>query len=103
MEESNNAEEQVDGTTLEGGNIKKSKPVSFKPSKFKKQVNEKQEDENVLLNVWKFKYKLPGKRQRLIVGSIVLGLNLLLVILVAIYFYNPAFQDFIYNVGRDIG
>ena len=46
------------------------------------------------------KYRLPGKRQRVIIGSIVVGLNALLVISVAVYFYSPAFRDFIYNFGR---
>ena len=46
------------------------------------------------------KYKVPGKRQRVIIGSIVIGLNVLLVISVLVYFYNPAFQEFVYNFGR---
>ena len=46
------------------------------------------------------KYKVPGKRQRIIIGSIVIGLNVLLVISVLVYFYSPSFQDFIYNFGR---
>ena len=48
------------------------------------------------------KYKLPGKRQRIIVASVVLGLNILLVLAVILYFKNPDFQDFIYHVGRDV-
>ena len=48
------------------------------------------------------KYKLPGKKQRIIVASLVLGLNILLVIAVILYFNNPGFQDFIYHVGRDV-
>tara|TARA_B100000700_G_C14733265_1_gene709417 strand:- start:391 stop:702 length:312 start_codon:yes stop_codon:yes gene_type:complete len=47
------------------------------------------------------KYTLPGKRQRVILGSLVVGLNLILVIAVIAYFYIPSFQDFIYNVGRN--
>ncbi len=59
-------------------------------------------NEEVLLKLpGGFKYKLPGKRQRVLVGSIVVGLNLLLVIAVVVYFYNPSFQQFIYNVGRN--
>ena len=46
------------------------------------------------------KYKVPGKRQRVIIGSIVIGLNVLLVISVLVYFYNPSFQEFVYNFGR---
>ena len=47
-----------------------------------------------------FKYQLPGKRQRLILGSLVIGLNLILVLAVIIYFYSPKFQTFVYNFGR---
>ena len=58
-------------------------------------------DPDVLLELpGGFKYKAPGKSQRVIIGSIVIGLNVLLVISVVVYFYSPAFQDFIYNVGR---
>tara|TARA_Y100001968_G_scaffold292816_2_gene298362 strand:- start:51499 stop:51735 length:237 start_codon:yes stop_codon:yes gene_type:complete len=59
------------------------------------------DDQDVLLNLPAgLKYKMPGKRQRLVVGSLVIGLNLLLVISVILYFYNPAFQEFIFNFGR---
>ena len=47
-----------------------------------------------------FKYRLPGKRQRMAVGLIVVGLNILLVMAVLAYFYIPGFQEFIYTVGR---
>ena len=58
-------------------------------------------DPDVLVNLPAgLKYKVPGKRQRVLIGSIVIGLNLILVISVVVYFYNPAFQDFIYNFGR---
>ena len=48
----------------------------------------------------KFTYTLPGKKQINIFGSIVLGLNLVLVLLVILYFNNQEFHDFIFNVGR---
>ena len=58
-------------------------------------------DQDVLLKLPAgLKYKVPGKRQRIIIGSIVIGLNVLLIVAVAIYFYSPAFQDFIYNFAR---
>ena len=47
-----------------------------------------------------FKYKLPDKKQRVVVASIVLGLNLLLIVAVGLYFTNLDFQHFIINVGR---
>ena len=67
----------------------------------KLQSSSNQEAQEVLLNLPAgFKYKMPGKNQRVLIGSIVVGLNVLLVISVVAYFYIPAFQDFIYNVGR---
>ena len=48
----------------------------------------------------KFTYTLPGKKQINIFGSVVLGLNLVLVILVILYLNNQDFHDFIFNVGR---
>ena len=48
----------------------------------------------------KFTYTLPGKKQINIFGSIVLGLNIILVILVVLYLNNQEFHDFVFNVGR---
>ena len=48
----------------------------------------------------KFTYTLPGKKQINIFGSIVLALNVILVLLVILYFNNQKFHDFIFNVGR---
>ena len=48
----------------------------------------------------KFTYTLPGKKQINIFGSIVLGLNLILIILVILYLKNQEFHDFVFNVGR---
>ena len=48
----------------------------------------------------KFTYTLPGKKQINIFGSIVLGLNLILILLVVLYLNNQEFHDFIFNVGR---
>ena len=48
----------------------------------------------------KFTYTLPGKKQRNIFGSIVLGLNLILILLVILYLKNQEFHDFVFNVGR---
>ncbi len=79
-------------------NDKSSKTVKVKNSKFKKSSPK---DPDILVNLPAgLKYKVPGKRQRVIIGSIVIGLNVLLVISVLVYFYSPSFQDFIYNFGR---
>ena len=48
----------------------------------------------------KFTYTLPGKKQINIFGSIVLGLNLILILLVFLYLKNQEFHDFVFNVGR---
>ena len=52
------------------------------------------------LKVKKFTYTLPGKKQINIFGSIVIGLNMILVLLVILYLKNQAFHDFVFNVGR---
>ena len=48
----------------------------------------------------KFTYTLPGKKQINIFGSIVLGLNIILILLVVLYLNNQVFHDFVFNVGR---
>ena len=84
-------------------NSKKTKDNSNKPNKAKENIQKfsRPNDPDVLVNLPAgMKYKVPGKRQRVIIGSIVIGLNVLLVISVLVYFYNPSFQEFIYNFGR---
>ena len=48
----------------------------------------------------KFTYTLPGKKQINIFGSIVIGLNIILFLLVILYLNNQEFHDFVFNVGR---
>ena len=48
----------------------------------------------------KFTYTLPGKKQINIFGSIVIGLNMILVLLVILFLKNQEFHDFVFNVGR---
>ena len=48
----------------------------------------------------KFTYTLPGKKQINIFGSIVIGLNLILILLVILYQNNQKFHDFVFSVGR---
>ena len=48
----------------------------------------------------KLTYTLPGKKQINIFGSLVLGLNIILVLLVILYLNNQEFHDFVFNVGR---
>jgi len=48
----------------------------------------------------KFTYTLPGKKQINIFGSLVIGLNIILVLLVILYLKNQEFHDLVFNVGR---
>ena len=48
----------------------------------------------------KFTYTLPDKKQINIFGSIVIGLNMALIILVILYLNNLKFHDFVFNLGR---
>ena len=84
-------------------NYKKTKDKAIKTNKVQGNKFKKSSpnDSDVLVNLPAgLKYKVPGKRQRVIIGSIVIGLNVLLVISVLVYFYSPSFQEFIYNFGR---
>ena len=84
-------------------NSKKTKDKAIKTDKVKGNKFNKisPKDPDVLVNLPAgLKYKVPGKRQRVIIGSIVIGLNVLLVISVLVYFYSPTFQEFVYNFGR---
>ena len=64
--------------------------------------NSKKEKKSLasFLKTKKFTYTLPGKKQINIFGSVVLVLNIILVLLVILYFNNQGFHDFIFNVGR---
>jgi len=48
----------------------------------------------------KFTYTLPGKKQINFFGSIVIGVNIILVLLFILYLKNHEFHDFVFNVGR---
>ena len=67
-----------------------------------KEKKEKKEKKGLagFLKGKKYTYTLPGKKQINIFGSIVIGLNLILVLLVILYLKNQAFHDFVFNVGR---
>ena len=74
-----------------------------KKSEKKKLTNRsgmKTESSEVLIKVGSLEYKAPGRRQRVVLGAIVLGGNLLLVLAAALYVYSPAFKDFVYTLGR---
>ncbi len=67
----------------------------------KKKTNKKGGGELLLKLPAGLEYRLPGKRQRVFLGATVVGLNLILVIAVIVYFYSPSFQEFVYNVGKN--
>ena len=71
----------------------KNDPIISEPKKEKKGLA-------AFLKGKKFTYTLPGKKQINIFGSIVLGLNLILILLVIFYLKNQEFHEFVFNVGR---
>ncbi len=69
----------------------------------KKKNNKSTKSKEVNVDEYSFaglKYRLPGKNQRIIIGSLVIGLNILFLVAIILYFKVPEFQDFVYNVGR---
>ena len=79
------------------------KGFSDNENKKNDKVNESKKEKKGLaafLKGKKFTYTLPGKKQINIFGSIVLGLNMILIFLVVLYLKNQAFHDFVFNVGR---
>ncbi len=80
---------------------KKSKNKKSKLTSLGAKNSPNSENQEVLLKLpGGFEYKMPGKRQRIVVASLVVGLNMLLLVAVGLYFYVPGFKDFIYNIGR---
>ncbi len=100
-----NQEDQQEGKK-ESASSQKTDSKKQVPKAKKKKLSKDDENKKTLnldeYALGGFKYKLPGKRQRIIVASVVLGLNVALVIAVLLYLKNPGFHDFIYNVGRDV-
>ena len=66
----------------------------------KKEAKKEKKGLAAFLKGKKFTYTLPGKKQINIFGSIVLGLNMILILLVILYLKNEEFHDFVFNVGR---
>ena len=100
MEETKSTSGQGMASNAEPG--KSSGGQSKKPQK-KKWANKSGaniDDREVLLKVAGIEYKAPGRRQRVVLGAIVLGGNLLLVLAAILYFYNPSFKEFIYTLGK---
>ena len=74
-------------------------PISSK-AKAKKSIDSEAEDREVLISIGPLKYRTPGKKTRVGLAFVVLGLNVLLVLAVIIYFNNSSFQEFVFNFGR---
>lgn len=92
-------------TPAEDPSKSKDPEIFLKSSKSKKRnttdnSTSSSSEREVLIKVGGFEYKTPTKRTRVLLGSLVIGLNVLLVMATALYFYVPAFKDFIYNIGR---
>ena len=66
----------------------------------KKEIKKEKKGLASFLKGKKFTYTLPDKKQINIFGSIVLGLNLILILFVILYLKNQEFHDFVFNVGR---
>ena len=101
MEKNNSPDANPRKTNQKINNSEKIPTEKSEKTKKRLNSNEKKPDGEVLLSLpGGFKYQIPGKRQRMILGSVVIGLNFLLVLAVVVYFYSPAFQSFVYNFGR---
>ena len=101
MEKNNSPDANPRKTNQEKSNSEKIPKEKSEKTKKRLNSNDKKPDGEVLLSLpGGFKYQIPGKRQRMILGSVVIGLNVLLVLAVVVYFYSPAFQSFVYNFGR---
>ncbi len=83
---------------------RKSKKSPLASKKSVKTDNPKEVEEDMDLNEYKLaggiKYKLPSRRQRMILSFTLFGLNALLLVAVFLYFKVQGFHDFIINVGR---
>lgn len=88
------------GANQGGGKSSKEESKKNEKKKWTNKPKASTDDRQVLIKVGGLEYKEPGKRQRLVLASVVLGGNLLLVLATLLYFYNPAFKDFISTVGK---
>ncbi len=100
MDESKQSSGKGIGANLSASDAEKSRPSKFGKNK-SKDKGDSSSQEVLLTFPGGFQYRMPGKRQRVVLGSLVLGLNVLLVIAVLLYFYSPTFHDFVFNFGRE--
>ena len=83
-------------TPAEDSSKSKDPEIFLKSSKSKKRnttdnSTSSSSEREVLIKVGGFEYKTPTKRTRVLLGSLVIGLNVLLVMATALYFYVPYF------------
>ena len=100
IEESNSSSGRIPEAKVDDKKQVKASSKASKENKNKSSYDQQEDRREVLLKAGPLEYKIPGKRQRIILGSVVVGLNVILLLAVALYFYSPAFKDFIYNIGR---
>ncbi len=100
MDETKQSAGQGMGSSKGSDSLSGEKAQKPKKKKWANKSVESNESQEVLLKVGSLEYKAPGKRQRVALGAIVLGGNVLLVVASLLYFYNPAFKEFVYNLGR---
>ena len=72
----------------------------FKNDEPNKDLKKEKRGITSILKEKKITYTLPGKKQQNIIGSIVIGLNIGLILLVILYLNNQQFRDFLFNIGR---
>ena len=100
MDETNQASGKGMGDSKGNDNSSGGKSQKSKKKIWANKSGTTSDSSEVLLKVGGLEYKAPGKRQRVVLGGIVLGGNLLIILAVILYFYSPAFNEFISTVGK---
>ena len=101
MADTNQSSKNGMGKNDTSSGASKEKVENTKGTKFKAKSAPSNDQGEVLIKVGGLEYREPGRRQRLVIASIFLGLNLLLVIAAIVFFYSPEFRDLVFNLGRN--
>ncbi len=100
MNETNQSSGEGIGPNKNSAKNGEAKSKKSKKKKWTANTETSSDNGEVLLKVGRLEYRAPGKRQRIIIAGVVLGLNIILVLAVVVYFKNPVFRDLIYTLGR---
>ena len=100
MDDSKQTSGQGMGANQSAENLSLEPSKKFMKKKWTTKPSTNADSRETLVKVGGLEYKTPGRRQRVVLGAIVLGGNLLLVLATILYFYNPAFKEFISTVGK---